>query len=327
MKVQAMSSELLYLSNADIQEMTISPREAREALLACFRDNALGRNIGLPKSAISIGHDVGSWFLSTSSASEANSIAAMKWVGVVEGNQTTPRVNGLVCVSDYKTGAPVAVLDANSITLIRTAAMSTAAALYLAPETPRTIALVGCGLQALSHLEAFRDLFPTLRNISLLSRSVGSAERIAAAASEMRLNAVIAKTPDELLSEADIVVSMVPSSPGLKSFLDARLLPDSSFVAAIDGSRSWRSETLTAFDRLVTDSLEQDKSPVDESQRHVDSVSYQDDLVHLALHPPGSRAPLRALFSFRGFVIADLALADLVIRKARALGIGTILPR
>lgn len=322
-----MVPELLYLSNADIQHLQISPREAREAVLSAFCDNGAGRNIGLPKSAISIG--AASWLLSMSSASEAKGIGTMKMVTIVpvEGNQTRSRVNGLVCVSDYKTGVPVAVLDGNSITLIRTAAISAAAAVYLAPETPANIGLIGCGLQALSHLDAFVDLFPSLRRVYLLSRSVRSAEILAAAASEKQLEPFIATDPDALLSESEIVVSMVPGSPGLKPFLDARSLPPSSFASAVDGGRSWRPETLVAFDRLVTDSLQQSTSPADALERPVESARYQDDLVHLASDSPPPHPPIRALFGFRGFVIADLALAELAIRKARASGIGTILPR
>lgn len=325
MKVRAMSSDLLYLSNADIQVLQISPREAREAILAAFRDNAAGRNISLPKSTIDIGS---SGFASLISASEASGIATVKWVAVVpvQGNQSRSRVNGLVCVSDCKTGVPIAVVDGNSITLIRTAATSAAAAVYLAPEAPTTIGLIGCGLQALSHLDAFVDLFPSLRRIYLFSRRVRSAERLATAASAKQLNPVIANDPDQLLSESEIVVSMVPFSPELKSFLDARLLPCSSFTSAVDGGRSWRPETFTAFDRLVTDSLAQSTSPVDASGRPVESVRFHDDLGHLA--SSSSRpAPIRAFFGFRGFATADLALAQLAIRKARALGIGTILPR
>ncbi|WP_164936053.1 hypothetical protein [Bradyrhizobium nanningense] len=322
-----MSPELLYLSNADILRLQISPREAREAVLAAFCDNAAGLNIGLPKSFINIGPD--SWLLSMSSACEARGIAIVKMVAIVpaERSQTRPRVNGLVCVSDYQTGLPVSVLDGNSITLIRTAATSAAAAVYLAPELPATIGLIGCGLQALSHLDAFVDLFPSLRKIYLLSRSLRSAEKIASVASEKQLDPIIVNDPHELLSESEIVISTVPSSPELKPFLDARSLPSSSFASAVDGGRSWRSETLTAFDRVVTDSLKQSASPVDVSERPVESVKYQEDLVHLAAGSSRARPPIRALFGFRGFVISDLALAELAIRKARTLGIGAVLPR
>ncbi|WP_025038531.1 hypothetical protein [Bradyrhizobium sp. DOA9] len=322
-----MSSQLLYLSNADVQALEISPREAREAIIKGFRDNAAGRNIGLPKS--SIRSDSGGWFISMSSASKSSQLATMKAVAVVpvEDPNGPSGINGLVCVSDFKTGVPVAVLDANSITLLRTAAMSAAAAAYLAPGAPHTIGLVGCGLQALSHLHAFADLFPSIRRVNLLSRTARSAERLAVMAAEKKLVPAILDGPDELLSGSQIVISTVPSSPQLKAFLDARLMPLSSFASAVDGGRSWRPETLSAFDRIITDSLAQFSSPIDDSDRPVESIKYQDDLAHLVSDVPSHANPIRALFGFRGFVVADLALAELAIRKARELSVGTWLPR
>ncbi|WP_179880092.1 ornithine cyclodeaminase family protein [Bradyrhizobium ottawaense] len=321
-----MSPDLLYLSNEHVQKLRISAHEAREAVFAAFRDHAAGRNIGLPKSTIRITN--GS-FISMSSASKVDGIAVAKWVSVVpiEGHQLRSRINGLVCVSDFGTGVPIAVLDGNSITQIRTAAMSTAAAFYLAPVAPTTIGLIGCGLQAQAHLDAFVELYPSVRRIHLLSRSVSSAERIAAATSEKQLKPIVSTDPDKLLRDSDIVVSMVPSSSDLKPFLDARLLQHSSFASAVDGGRSWRSETLSSFDRLVTDSLEQSRSPVDASNRPVECISYQEDLGRLASGSLPVRSPIRALFGFRGFVIADLALAQLAVRKARERGLGMMLSR
>ncbi|WP_167380997.1 hypothetical protein [Bradyrhizobium arachidis] len=322
-----MSSELLYLSNADIQRLQISPREAREAVLACFRDHSIGRNIGLPKSFISIGPD--SWLLSMTAASQIKGIATTKTVTIVpvQKNQDRPRVNGLVVVCDYQTGVPISVLDGNSITLLRTAATSAAAACYLAPDKPATIGMIGCGLQALSHLDAFVDLFPSLRRAYLISRSEESAKRVATAAYEKRLEPIITADPDALLSKSEVVISAVPSSPGLQSFLNARSLPRASFASAVDGGRSWRSETLTAFDRVVTDSLAQSSSPVDASESPVKTVNYEEDLAQLTSNSRRRSGPIRALFGFRGFVISDLALAELAIRKARALGIGMVLAR
>ncbi len=327
MKVSTTPSVLLYLSNAEIQDLKIPPREAREAVLAAFRDNVAGRNISLPKSSIDIAP--GHMFQTMSSASEAGGIAVAKWITVapVDGTSGTYGINGLICASDYKTGLPIAILDGNFITLIRTAAMSAAAATYLAPEAPLTIGLVGCGSQALSHLDAFADLFPSLRRIYLLSRSTTSAERLAAAALQKGLDPIIATDPDTLLSHSDIVVSMVPRSPDSQPFLDARSLPSWSFVSAVDAGWTWHPETLTVFDRLVTDCLQQTPSPLDASGRPVETVRFHDDLGHVASDASRTGAPMRALFCFRGFAIADLAVTELVIRKARVAKVGTILAR
>lgn len=322
-----MSSELLYLSNADIEGLKISPREAREAVLVGFRDIAAGSNISLPKSSIDI--RPGHVFQSMSAASAASGIATIKWVAVApsEGSKASWDINTLVCVSDYKTGVPIAVIEGNPLTLTRTAAMSAAAAVYLAPEAPTSIGFIGCGSQAHSHLDAFVDLFPSLRTTYLFSRTLASAEKLASAASEKRLATIIANDPDALLRHSEVVVSTVPSLPGLKPFLDARSLPASSFASSVDAGWTWRPETLSAFDKLVTDSLKQTTSPLDVSGHPVESVRFQDDLVHLASGSTRPNGPIRALFSFRGFAIADLAVAELAIGKARALKIGTSLPR
>lgn len=112
--------------------------------------------------------------------------------------------------------------------------MSAAAANYLAPAAQTTIGFVGCGAQALSHLDAFVDLFPSLRRIYLLSRSATSAERVAIAASKKGLNSMIVNDPGTLVSQSEIVVSMAPRLPDSKPFLDARLLPSPSFASSVE---------------------------------------------------------------------------------------------
>jgi len=322
-----MSEHLLYLSRNDVKSLAIAPGGAREAVLQAFRDHAAGLNRSLPKSALGLGPGHG--FQAMTAASKADGIATLKWVSMapIGPDSTVPGINALICVSDYTSGAPLAVLDGDEITLIRTAALSAAAAARLAPPAPKTIGFIGCGLQAHAHLAAFLDLYPGLTTALALSRSRSSAERLAQAASGRGLATEIVADAGTLLARSDIVISMVPGAPGLKPFLDARLMKPNAFAAAVDIGRSWIPENLPAFDVLVTDSLEQSKAPYDIDGNPVTTVRFGHDLVELAnaAHPtaPGSRS----FFCFRGFALADLALAHLVVGRARERGIGTTLPR
>jgi ornithine cyclodeaminase/alanine dehydrogenase len=322
-----MSNDLLYLSRGDVQALAIAPSEAREAVLRAFRDHAAGLNQSLPKSALGLGPGHG--FQAMTAASSAQSIATLKWVSMapVPPKSPVPGINALICVSDYVSGAPIAVLDGDEITLIRTAALSAAAASRLAPPAPRTIGFVGCGLQAHAHLAAFLDLFPGLTSALLFSRSRASAESLAEAASLRGLAAEVVDNADLLLAQSDIVISMVPGAPGLQPFLDANRMKPVSFASAVDIGRSWRPETLPAFDVLVTDSLAQSSAPYDVDGQPVTTVRFQHDLVELADTPHPVAAGRRSFFCFRGFALADLALAHLVVAKARAAGIGVKLPR
>lgn len=322
-----MSNSLLYLSRGDVEACAVTPREAREAVLGAFRDHAAGRNQSLPKSALALGP--GHAFQAMTAASQAQAIATVKWVASAptQPDRSVPSVSALICVSDYATGAPLAIMDGDAITLIRTAAMSAAAASLLAPPEARIIGFVGCGLQAHAHLAAFRDLYPGLESALMLSRSRSSAERLAQAAAARGLATEIVEDADAVLCRSDLVISMVPAAPALRPFLDAGQMKPAAFAAAVDTGRSWLPEALPAFDLLVTDSLAQSQAPYDVDGQPVTSVRFGHDLVALSQTPPAGAGSKRSLFCFRGFALADLALAHLVLEKARAGGIGTALPR
>lgn len=322
-----MSERLLYLSRQDVKALAIAPGEVREAVLQAFRDHAAGLNQSLPKSVLALGPGHG--FQAMAAASQADGIATLKWVSTAPAGQGSagPSVSALICVSDYASGEPLAVLDGDEITLIRTAALSAAAASRMAPPSPRMIGFVGCGLQAHAHLAAFLDLYPGLTTVLALSRSRSSAERLARAAAERGIATEIVTDAGQLLAHSDIVISMVPGAPGLKPFLDARLMKPCAFAAAVDIGRSWIPESLPAFDVLGTDSLEQSKAPYDVDGNPVNTVSFGHDLIELADSPHPTAPSQRSFFCFRGFALADLALAHLVIRRARERGIGTMLPR
>jgi alanine dehydrogenase len=75
-------------------------------------------------------------------------LALVKWVTSFPGNpaQGLPTVTGVICVSDATTGEPVLLLDARSVTALRTGAVAAVAAQALARPDARTVGIVGCGL-------------------------------------------------------------------------------------------------------------------------------------------------------------------------------------
>src|ERR671937_1067311 len=75
-------------------------------------------------------------------------LAMLKWISSFPGNpaQGLPTVMGVVVLSDAATSAPVALLDARSVTALRTGAVAAVAAQALAREDARTVGIVGCGL-------------------------------------------------------------------------------------------------------------------------------------------------------------------------------------
>jgi ornithine cyclodeaminase len=70
------------------------------------------------------------------------------------------RIQAAVIVLDPETGEPIALLEGSSLTKIRTAAASGAATDALARTDSSTLAILGAGVQAQSHLAAMRAVRP-----------------------------------------------------------------------------------------------------------------------------------------------------------------------
>jgi ornithine cyclodeaminase len=124
-------------------------------------------------------------------------IYGAKLVGLHPGNpaQRRPAVQGFVILFDHASGAPLALLDGAEITARRTAAASGLATRELARPDAVTLGLLGCGVQAVAHLEAVRCV-RDIREVRVWGRNRTSAREFAsrhgAAASGTRIVAVAA---------------------------------------------------------------------------------------------------------------------------------------
>ena len=75
-------------------------------------------------------------------------LALLKWVTSFPGNPSRglPTVTGVICLSDASNGEPLMLLDARSVTALRTGAVAAVAARALAADDARTAGILGCGL-------------------------------------------------------------------------------------------------------------------------------------------------------------------------------------
>jgi alanine dehydrogenase len=75
-------------------------------------------------------------------------LALLKWITSFPGNPARglPTVSGVICLSDAVTGQPLMLLDAGSVTALRTGAVAAVASRTLARPEARSVGIVGCGL-------------------------------------------------------------------------------------------------------------------------------------------------------------------------------------
>src|SRR5438270_8938174 len=75
-------------------------------------------------------------------------LALLKWITSFPGNPARglPTVTGVICLSDATTGEPLMLLDARSVTALRTGAVAAVATASLALPEARSVGIIGCGL-------------------------------------------------------------------------------------------------------------------------------------------------------------------------------------
>lgn len=318
-------SSLPYISDDCVAALAIPPATLRAALARAFRLHGAGTTRVAPKLMLPIGP--GHFFQSLCAASGDLGYAAHKWVGVAAGNagRNLATVNSLVTLSAFDTGVPLASLAGNTLTVLRTAAMSGLAAEYLARPDSRSIGFLGCGLQARGHLDALRDVLPGLRNAVCVSGGPASAERLAAAARSMGLEAHVSGDPADALA-CDVVVTSVRAGAA-SPVLDAGLLRPGSFTTAVDLGTPFRPDTLRALDILATDDRAQSDEPTTRARLPI-TGPFDADLAELVggTAPGRASARQRAMFLFPGYPLADLAIAA-AIYEAAGRRAGTVMAR
>jgi ornithine cyclodeaminase/alanine dehydrogenase-like protein (mu-crystallin family) len=125
---------------------------------------------------------------------------------------------GVVLLSDTRTGQPLALLNASAVTEIRTAAVSAVATSLLARADADELAIIGTGVQARSHLHAIAASRP-LRQIRVAGRDPASARRFAGQVREHTTTPITAATPitpcasaQEAVAGAGIIVTATSSA-------------------------------------------------------------------------------------------------------------------
>lgn len=308
--------EFLYLSRKTLDSLVIPTAEVVATIEGLIKDWAESRAWSAPKVAFT--PPGGRYMMATLAAADDPPLLAVKALVLNPANpeRGLDGINSTVIILSSETGLPVAVMDGNWVTAIRTAGLSAVAATRMARADSSTAAFIGCGVQAHSHLRAFFDLFP-LKQISAFGRGTTNRDKLCKTAESLGLEAVACSTAQDAVRDADIVITSVTFSAELQPFLDGRWLKPGAFVSSTDLGLPWVPEGMTAFDKVLVDDLAQESSmpsPV------VEPDLVDGDLPGLITGRLSGRdtEAERTLFVFRGMAIGDLALAALACEKAKA---------
>jgi ornithine cyclodeaminase len=175
-----------------------------------------------------------------------------KLVSIFPGNVAAGGLShqGAVLLFDPETGAPAAVIDAGTLTAIRTASASAAATDALARPDATRLAVLGTGEQARRHVEAIRLVRP-IESVTIWGRDPAKAAALAEA-----IRGATAATAAAAVAEADIICTVTGAS---EPILFGRDVPDGAHLNLVGSSRAGPAEVdneLVARVRLIADHRE-----------------------------------------------------------------------
>jgi ornithine cyclodeaminase/alanine dehydrogenase len=325
--------DLLYLSRADVEAAGLPMAAIIERLEVAFREKGLGRAEMPPKPGIHPGPPGNDNFIHAMPALiGALGAAGVKWVSGFPGNQARglPYISGLLILNDVETGLPQAVMDATWITAMRTGAATAVAAKALARPGAATFGILGCGVQARTNLEALAVALPSLREVRAYDIHPERAERYAEEMTGRHpaLRFVPVGSARAAAEGTDIVVTAGPIRSAPNPALEAEWMAEGMLGVPLDYDSYWKPAALRRADRFYTDDSRQ------LLHTRAGGVYFQDipevyaDLGEvLAGLKDRRREPRERLVCTNlGIALEDMAVAPLVLERARQRGLGTRLP-
>jgi len=310
-----------FLSETDLEGLGITTAE----IVACMEHLILAQSQGrawvAPKTNVATADD--RYLMATLAAADDPPFMAVKALLINPSNpqRNLSAINASITLMDSTTGRAVALLDGNWVTALRTACASALVARRLANADSSVLALIGCGVQARSHLRAFYDLFP-LREVRAFGRGAKNRDALCDMAAGLGLDAIASDTARDAVEDADLVVTSLPLVPRVEPFLDGDWLKPGVFLSSTDLALPWKRGSMAVFDRIVIDDRRQEAAM---PEPMLDPILIDGDLTELVSGQVDGRSAVteRTAFVFRSVAVGDLALSALAYEKACAHSVGT----
>jgi ornithine cyclodeaminase/alanine dehydrogenase-like protein (mu-crystallin family) len=251
----------------------------------------------------------------------------------IEKSQGISNHNATMMLVDVSNGRVSAILNANLITSLRTAAAGAISSRWLASKRATKIALVGAGDQANAQLEAHLALLQGINEIKVWSRTAAHADDFAARWSSKTLAVKTCTDPRSAVTGVDIVITTTPSREPL---LMNGWVKAGAHICAIGsdalGKQELDAELVAACSvfvdkRIQSLTIGEMQQPI--ARKLVDESHILSELgeVCAGLHPGRRTSEEITLFDSSGVSFQDLAVAEYARGEAERCGLGQRLER
>jgi alanine dehydrogenase len=322
---------LHYLNGLDVEALALTDDEILKAVDSGLLAQGRGETVIEPRVHLIPDPQFNGHFNVLRGYIAPLNLAGVKIVGDYVDNykKHLPSEMALLNLFDPRTGTPVALLDATSITDMRTGAVTALGAKHLARRTSRILGHIGARGTAYWNVRLLDRLFD-FDEIRVHSQRAESRDAFAQRlSSELGKTVTATKDWEACVRDADIVVEasrLTQPTPLLRTDWIKR-----GALVVPYGTMSAVELSLTdIMDKIVVDDWGQCKGGVFGSLRaHVEAGKLTEHTLHAELgeivagRKPGRETEHETiLFWHRGLSTSDIALGHAMLEKARRLGLG-----
>ncbi len=232
----------------------------------------------------------------------------------------------MILVLTYSAGFPLAVMDGTYITAVRTAAVSSVSAKYLARQNSEVLSIVGTGVQGKYHALCLTNVLPSIKTIKIYDKWEPSVESFKREIGEIfgdKMKIEVTKSPEEAITGGDVVVTATGKL--LEPIFFAKWVKVGALVLPVH-SAGWEPEIIAKMDKVVSDDWaqfgEHGRSLYSPFPDHPDAELGE----IVAGSKPGRENDQQRIINFNmGLAIHDVIIGTRVFEKAKSKGLGTTL--
>jgi ornithine cyclodeaminase/alanine dehydrogenase-like protein (mu-crystallin family) len=259
------------------------------------------------------------------------SVFGTKVVSVFPGNSQKgkPVINGAMILNDVETGEPLALINANKLTAMRTGAVGATAVKYLASFMAQTLGIIGAGMQAYHQAIMISGQRP-FRKLIICDSNPEKAESLKEHLEDRLENIKIEVTenPNQLVMDSDVVVTATSSTRPVFN-VETDKLGIKTFIAI--GSYKPNMQEIPfsiykAINKVYVDTLHAKDESGDIKNPLQKGLIKKSDIVpfrKLLTSEELLKETSITLFKSVGMSLFDLTFAELIYKNAQEKGLGT----
>ena len=263
--------------------------------------------------------------------SARHDLAVVKFMADIPSNRERglPAQRSMIMVNSASTGECLAVIDGKIPTRDRTAAASAVASRHLARPDSSVLGLVGAGQLAREHVAYLSSVLP-IERVVVWSRNPATVQQFRDDVATEGLPVDAVATPREVFDAADVVCTLTPSRTPI---IDGRWFRPGQHINAVGAPPRADHREIDSYGMaratIVVDDYEisiqkSGDSVLALADGAIENADLRTELGHVITGDATGRtsADQITLYNSVGVAIQDLAIARLLIQRAREWGRG-----